>query len=196
MGLLLKVTGGGGALGTEGGGLVGGGAVAMTMVVADPGEVVGGPEAAGDCGAYQGCRPTDCIQAILSHLIVCQSSLTKPPVSPAHVPLKPRKQICLIFFAKSFLKLSTNPKKLLCCRSLMHDAGWVPFAVIPHGSRSYRPEFAFQAHQNTPLTALCKPSAAAPWLLHQVAKSAIGCVSNEPCTRIQVWTASHIKGSI
>ena len=34
-------------------------------------------------GANHGLNPTDCIQAILSHLIVSQSSSTKPPVSPA-----------------------------------------------------------------------------------------------------------------
>ena len=96
VGLLLKVIGGGGALGTEGGGLVGGGALAMIVVVPDPGELEGGLEAAGDCGAYQGCRPTDCIQAILSHLIVCQSSLTKPPVSPAHLASEPGQQAFLL----------------------------------------------------------------------------------------------------
>lgn len=79
--MLLNATGGGGALATVGGGLLGGGADTTTLP--DPGEVVGGLELVGDCGAYQGCNPTDCIQAILSHLIVCQSSVTKPPVSPA-----------------------------------------------------------------------------------------------------------------
>ena len=84
VGLLLKVTGGGGVLGAVGGGLLGGGAERTIVVAPDPGDVAGELDA-GDCGAYQGCRPTDCIQAILSHLIVCQSSVTNPPVSPAHV---------------------------------------------------------------------------------------------------------------
>ncbi len=83
VGLLLKVTGGGGALGTvAGGGLAGGGAVTST-VVADEGGLVVKLELEGDCGAYQGCMPIDCIQAILSHRMVCQLSSTKPPVSPA-----------------------------------------------------------------------------------------------------------------
>lgn len=43
------------------------------------------------------------------------------------------------------------------------------------------PELAFQAHQNMPLTALCSPSAAAPWLLHQSANSLCGTSSLDSC---------------